>query len=202
MLIVTDAADSHAIITKEQAKTELSITGTAQDALLEDLVKDASAIIAGYCGRDTFALETVEQTERLQRASAGLILARELNCTITSVEVDGVALTDDEWERDGAILYRLDASDRRILWPCGAKIVITYSAGYTVGTDVPDIIRRAALDALTVLYNGRGRDVTVRSEQTEGVGETQYFDGRRADVPPISADRLAALDRFRRLSVG
>ena len=34
MLTVTVAADSHAIITVEQAKAELSITGRTQDALL------------------------------------------------------------------------------------------------------------------------------------------------------------------------
>lgn len=202
MLTVTVAAASHAIITVEQAKTELSITGSAQDTLLEDLTKDASAMIAGWCRRDTFASETLQQTERLDEARPCLILDRELNVEITSIVEDGVTLDADEWERDGALLYRLDANDNRMWWPACAKIVLTYSAGYTAGTDVPDIIRRAALDAITTLYRGRGRDVTVRSEQTEGVGETQYFDGRKADVPPISSDRLAALDRFRRTSIG
>lgn len=202
MLTVTDAADSHAIITVEQAKLELSISGSSEDALLEELVKDASAIITGWCLRDTFALEEVQQVERLDEPQPCLVLERELNVTIGEIVEDGVELEAEDWERDGALLYRLDANDRRISWPGCVKVAITYSAGYTAGADVPDILRRAALDAITTLYRSRGRDVTVRSEQTEGVGETQYFDGRRADVPPIAADRLAALGRYRRPAVG
>lgn len=199
MLTVTAAASSHDLITVAQAKAELGISGSSEDSLLTALVAQASAMITGWCGRDTFITETLVQTERLNEGQDCLVLARELGVAITSIVEDGETLAADDWERDGALLYRLD-DDTRILWP-PVKVVITYTAGFTVGSNVPTILQRAALDATVTLYRSRGRDVTIRSEQTEGVGETQYFDGRRADVPPIAADRLAALARYRRLTV-
>lgn len=199
MLTVTAAAASHDLITVAQAKTELAISGSSEDALLTILVAQASAMITGWCGRDTFIAETVAQTERLTEAQDCIVLARELGVSITSIVEDGETLAGSDWERDGALLYRLDDDDR-ILWPA-VKVVITYAAGFTVGSNVPTILQRAALDATVNLYRSRGRDVTIRSHQTDGVGETQYFDGRRADVPPIAADRMAALARYRRLMV-
>ncbi len=199
MLTVTVAAASHDLITTAQAKTELGVSGSSEDTLIAGLVAQASEMITGWCGRDTFISETVAQTERLAEATDCIVLARDLNVSVTSIVEDGVTLASDEWERDGALLYRLD-DDTRILWP-PVKIVITYTAGFSVGSSIPAILQRAALDSVVNLYRGRGRDTTIRSEQTEGVGETQYFDGRRADVPPVSADRLAALSRYRRLTV-
>lgn len=196
MLTVATPAASHDLITTAQAKTELGVSGSSEDALIGGLVSQASAMITGWCNRDTFIAEDLVQTERLATRREWLLLERDLNVAVASVVEDGVTLASDEWERDGALLYRLD-DDTRICW-AAAKIVITYAAGYEVGTDVPEILQRATLDAVVNLYRGRGRDTTIRSEQTEGVGETQYFDGRRADVPPVSADRLPALERFRR----
>lgn len=196
MLTVTTPAASHDLITSAQAKTELGITGSSEDTIIAGLVRQASAMITGWCNRDTFIAETLVQTERPTTRREWLLLERELNVAITSIVEDGVTLAADEWERDGPLLYRL-YDDGRICW-AAAKTVITYTAGYTVGDDVPEILQRAALDAVVNLYRSRGRDVTIRSEQTEGVGETQYFDGRRTDVPPVSSDRLPALERFRR----
>lgn len=200
MLVVTLAAASHDLISLAQAKDELGISGSTEDTLIEGYIHQASAMITGWCNRDTFILETVEQTERLREPEESLILARELNVTIASIIEDGTTLDADDWERDGALLYRLDENDERCRWAVG-KIVITYSAGFTEGSNVPQILQRATLDAVVNLYRAKGRDATVRSEQTEGVGEVQYFDGRRANVPPVSADRLDALGRYKRLTV-
>ncbi len=202
MLTVDTAADSLALVTVEEAKAELRIAADddSQNDRLAALIQDASAIITGWCNRDTFISEELTQTERLTEAEECLILARELNVEITAITEDGTGLADADWERDGALLYRLDSNDRRVRWSA-CKVEIEYTAGFTAGADVPRILRRAALDALTALYGSQGRDVTIRSEQTEGVGEVQYFDGRRADIPPIPADRLAALERYRRMAV-
>ena len=200
MLTVTSAASSHALITRAQAESELAIATGTQNAVLDQLIKDASAMITGWCGRDTFILETVRQTERLRCAEESIILERELNVTVTSIVEDGATLTTDDWERDGALLYRLDANDERTTW-AAAKIVITYTAGFTAGSNVPDILQRAALDAVVNLYRSRGRDQTIRAERSDGVGETQYFDGRRTDAPPVATDRLLALARYRRMAL-
>lgn len=199
MLTVTSAASSHDLITRAQAEVELGISTGTQNAILDPLISHASAMITGWCGRDTFILETVRQTERFSCAEDSLILDRELNVIITSIVEDGVTLTTDDWERDGALMYRLE-DDERTTWPA-AKIVVTYTAGFTAGSNVPEILKRATLDAVVNLYRARGRDAAIRSEQTEGVGETQYFDGRRADVPPVAADRLHALARYKRLAI-
>jgi len=51
------------------------------------------------------------------------------------------------------------------------------------------------------MYRGTGRDTGVRSEQVEGVGQTTYFDTKAGQIP-LSADRVAALARYRLVGIG
>lgn len=195
LTIVTPATESD-LVTASRVKTELSISGSSEDPKIEDLIAEASALIAAYCGRDTFGAETLLQTERLTAPAECIVLARDLAVSITTVEVDGEALTADQYELDGSLLYRLD-DDARIAW-CPAKVEITFTAGYNLTTAAPVALSRAALDLVVGMYRGAGRDTTVRQEMVEGVGSTSYFDVRAgAGTLPLSADRLRALDRYR-----
>jgi hypothetical protein len=197
--IVTPASTSH-LTTLDRVKAELSIVGTAEDARLTTLVGEASDLITAFCNRDTFGAETLRQTERLSTCRDCIILDRDLAPAITGVTVDGAALLAAEYELDGALLYRL-SDDCRIAWRPG-KVVVNYTAGFTLLGSLPQAIERAAVDLVVLMYRSAGRDTAVRQEMVEGVGSTSYFDQRAGSGDlPLSADRLAQLHRYRLHSV-
>jgi hypothetical protein len=193
--IITPASTGH-LTTLARVKDELSISGAAEDARLATLIGEASDLITAYCNRDTFGAEVLRQTERLSMCRDCIILARDLAPAITSITFDGTALTATEYEMDGALLYRL-SDDCRVAWRPG-KVVVNYTAGYTLLGGLPQGIERAAVDLVVMLYRGAGRDATIRQEMVEGIGSTSYFDQRaNAAVMPLSADRLSQLSRYR-----
>jgi hypothetical protein len=195
LTIVTPAAESD-LLAVARVKTELSISGSSEDATLELLIAEASALLAAYCGRDTFGRETLLQTERLTCATESIVLGRDIAPAITSVTVDGETLDTDEYEIDSSLLYRLE-DDQRTWWDAG-KVVVSFQAGFSLPNSAPTALARAALDLVVGMYRGAGRDTTVRQEMVEGVGATSYFDVRAgAGTLPLSADRLRALDRYR-----
>lgn len=115
--------------------------------------------------------------------------------TITAVAEDSVALTTDEYERGGVLLYRL-REGVRVAW-AARTVVLEYQAGYVLPDEAPPALERACLDLLAGLWHGLGRDPAVRNETTEGVGAVGYFEPR-ADTLPLATDRLAALERYLR----
>ena len=206
MLTIVTPAASDDLTSLARVKTELGITGTAEDAKLTTLIAEASNLITIYCKRNSFGAQTVRQTERLSERLECIVLALDLAVVIASVTVDGVALLTTEWELDGALLYRLDASDdRRMWWEGGTKVVIQYATGWTLPAGAPDALERAAVDLVANLYRAAGRDTTVRSETVEGIGSISYVDGRstgaNAAALPLAPDRMAAVDFYRHASL-
>lgn len=199
MLTIVTPATSGALVALARVKTELSISGTSQDAALGALIDEASSLIAAYCNRDTFGAEVLQQTERLTCPRDCIILARDIDVSVTSVTVDADTLTGAEHEVDGSLLYRLD-DDERIAW-CPGKVVVAYTAGFTLPDNAPPALSRAALDLVVGMYRATGRDPAVRQEMVEGVGSTSYFDSKAGPIP-LSADRVAALARYRLVSIG
>jgi hypothetical protein len=199
MLTILTPAASQDLVTVERVKNELSLTGSEVDSTIQDLIAEASAIIAGYCGREGFGQEYVRQTERLSCGREFIVLERNLAAEVLLATEAGTELTADEYEVDGALLYRLE-DDERVCWTAG-KIVIDYTAGYDLTDEAPVALSRAALDLVVGMYRGIGRDTAIRSEQVEGIGQTAYFDWRGGTLP-LSADRVAALARYRLVSIG
>lgn len=198
MLTIVTPATSGALVALARVKTELSIAGSAEDAKLGDLIDEASALVAAHCNRDSFGAEVLRQTERPTCPRASIILARDLQPVVTAVEADGVALDADEYEIDGSLLYRL-SDDCRIAW-CARKVVVDFTAGFDLPDDAPVALSRAALDLVVGMYRGAGRDTAIRSEQVEGVGQTAFFE-TKAGAIPLSADRVAAMDRYRLVGI-
>lgn len=196
MLTIITPAASNDLTTLDKVKAELGITGTAEDARLTQLISEASAMIAAYCGRTGFGRETLRQTERLEGTCSAIRLDRDLAPVVSSVTVDGEALASTDYELDGSLLYRLSASFR-IPWAFGV-VVVDYQAGWTLPAGAPADIDRAAQDLVVGLYRAAGRDPAVRQEMVEGVGSTSYFDARAGGGRlPVSADRMPALYRYR-----
>lgn len=185
MLTVTAPASSNDLTTLANVKAELSITGTASDTDLSAAIKRASLVLARFCRRTGWGRETVVQTERLARERGGLVLRRDILPAITSVTLDGVALTAGaDYELDGSLLWRLSAvgsTTLRMNW-CRGVVVVTYAAGFASVTDVPADLEQACLVLVTGMWRARGRDPLLRSEAAEGVGSASYMDARAGDL--------------------
>lgn len=199
MLTIITPSASEALVTVDRVKNELSLTGEDVDARIEDLIEEASSLLAAYCNRDGFGAEDVRQTERISRGAERIFLERNVEPEITLITVGDAELAPTDYEVDGSFLYRL-SGDARICWAAG-KVVIDYSAGFELPGEAPVALSRAALDLVVGMYRGTGRDTGVRSEQVEGVGQTTYFDTKAGQIP-LSADRVAALARYRLVGIG
>lgn len=195
MLEILSAAANSDLTTLATAKRELGVTDTAQDARIADLIHEASDLLAQWCNRSSFGRETLRQTARLASPVDVIVLQRDLGVLVTAVTEDGVALTAAGFERGGVLLYRL-RDGVRVAW-IARTVIVEYLAGLVLPDDVPPALERACLDLLAGLWHGQGRDPAVRNETTEGVGSVGYFEAR-ADTLPLAADRLAALERYRR----
>lgn len=201
MLSVVTPATSDALTVQSTAIRELALSEPETEGLAE-MIATASAMVAAYCGRPrigahkpTFGRATLRQTERITTARACILLDDWLNPAITSITVDGVALADEDWELDGARLYRL-SGDVRIWWRIGV-VVVTYQTGYTLLDDLPHEVEQAALLTLGNLIAQRGADPNVRSESIAGVASVSYLDPRGGDggLPQRAADMLGPFRR-------
>jgi hypothetical protein len=178
-------------------RLQLSEEAAASPYLL-DLIDGASSSIIQHCDRP-FARQGYRQTFREGRPSA-LILAR-WPATIVSVEVDGTALADGDWDLDTGRwhLFRLNSG---AAWPWWGKVSVTYAGGWIVPEDpafgttlpaerLPADVETACITLVAARHAGRVRDPMLRSETTEGVGSASYI--ATADtgaMPPQVVDAL------------
>jgi uncharacterized phiE125 gp8 family phage protein len=188
MLTVIDHADTHRLITLASIKSELQVSGGADDAFLTSLIDQASATAESWCRR-TFAEETVSETFYLDRPVSPIELTRYPVTEIAPVTVAGTVLDPAvyEVEEDTGWLYRLDASGGRCARFCG-RVVVEYTGGYILPDapqpTLPHDISRAAALLVKGAYFARTRDPAIRSESVEGAGSFGYFSGAAGDLPP------------------
>jgi Phage gp6-like head-tail connector protein len=175
MLTVIEESTDRNLTRLDTVKTELGITHGKSDEKLEDLIAQASDVVARYCNR-VFALETVVETFRTDpHGTQGFTLSRYPVVDIFSINENGTTLDADDYEADleSGIVERLQ-SDRVLRWPAG-KTVITYSSGYDLPDGLPEDIERATIELVKQYYASGDRDPLVRSEVVEGAGSTDYF---------------------------
>ena len=192
--IITPPTTNMLTVTATAAR-ELAISDAT--AGLQELIGQASDVCARYCGRpEGFGRATVRQTERNVNLPC-IILDRDIAPAITSVIEDGTTLAVTDYELDGSLLYRL-SGDYRIQWRA-TVLQVTYAAGYTLLTDLPQDIERACLIVLQAIYSSRGRDPHIRSESADGVGSVSYLDPRSvSDALPAQA--ITLLQPWRKMS--
>lgn len=222
-LTVATPATSYDLTVLATVKAEFDVSGSADDAVLADLIRQASGDIASYCGR-VFAEEAVTETFRLgddacdgdwrgygqgwarykpgRGGAEPLCLDRWPVSSITSVVEDGTTLDADDYQlkASNGLLYRL--SDDVIVPWSGLKVVVTYVAGYELLAELPYEIERACLDLVKMRYYGRDRDPLLRAEKILDVTESQWTAStstpRRGGLPEEIARRL---DDYRRVEV-
>lgn len=179
---LSGSAASRDLTTLATMKLALGLTDSSQDAWLSAEITQASQVVASYCAR-VFAQETLIDSFRLRGCRGDrLNLSRAPVASITSVVEDDVTLTatlDYEFDVGTGYLWRLDGSDNRTVWT-GAKVVVTFVAGYELLQTLPNDVERACIILVRDGYFAKARgDSLARSERVETVGietiERQFY---------------------------
>lgn len=211
MLVVTDSAESLQLLTIDEMRAAAGITGSGSDAALRAIGLSVAASITSECNvaigsgaPPTLLRETLTQTFRRVRASR-LLLARRHEVEITSIDVDGEAVSPDDCEADpesGLVSLMVDDFPSR--W-VGSKIVIVYQAGFAT---VPDELKMAATDFFRSSWLESQRDPALKGfvEDIPGVlrTEKQYWVGAvpgQAQEGPVPAIVSGQLKRFRNVGI-
>jgi uncharacterized phiE125 gp8 family phage protein len=205
---VTTAPAETDLTTIERVKAELNMTSvdTARDNLLGYKIAEATSDIEAHLGRVLCRAGLTERFWGDPGCAEYLILARAPVASITSVTVDGVAVSSTEYRLDGAsgILYRLDASGYPSIWEWCKDIVVVYVAGYIVpgesGRDLPEALEAATVELVASYWSSRGRDPTVKAEDVPGLGRVEYWVGavgKAGELPPSVDAKIAPFRRSR-----
>jgi len=201
-------ATASALTTKEAVKTELGITGTADDAFIDSLILQASSAISTYCSY-TFGVETLRDTYRYGWATnyreddSFLLLAKTPVIAITSVLVDNAAYVADTnyyFDGDAGMVYRLIANAREN-WNFNVG-VIEYTAGYVLpgspNPTLPGVVERACIDMVKLGVANRSRDQQLRSEQIMDVVTRTWYPTTSETSGGLPSSVAATLDYFKR----
>lgn len=211
-ITVTVPAADNLLTTRATVKTELGLTGTADDALIDSFIQQVSDAIATYCGR-VFPRQTYQETV----AGYGdpiLMLSRTPIVSVSSVSLSGDVITDYTIEDAGAgFLYR----ERGWIWTAGVgwqltdyviprseapKFTVTYIAGYYLPSaganrNLPHDIEKAAIESVKAAYKARKRDPNV-AEKKVGDLSIKWVAGSESGFLPVSA--LGRLEPWKRVA--
>jgi len=202
MLTIISPAAHQRLATVDALKLELGLTGGADDAFLQSLLDQASAAIAGWCGR-VFAVEGVKEATYPQYPRGHITLSRWPVVSVETVTVGNLSVDPALVEADASgELYRVDADGYRRRWE-SARVVIEYTAGFVLPGDgtstLPADIERAALVQAKGWYLGRDRDPALRSEAASEIGSVDYFASRPAALSP---EVEGLMSKYRSVLVG
>ena len=183
-LVVTIPAAATDLTTVDTVKAELGLTGAAENDALRRLIGRVSSEIRDRAGQG-FTKETVRETLP-GTDTERLLLARTPLVSLTSVTIDGGAVTDAIIEdAEVGILYRAagwwkktTALSPLALDPIAgrveANIVVTYVGGFALpsfdaeNSNLPGILEELAIQMVVERYRRRGTD---RSVTSEGIGD-------------------------------
>src|SRR4249919_1309248 len=168
--IISEDPDSAGpdLVSLDDLKLALGITGTAEDAALAAMITMQSRLIAEYCDRRFGRAECLE-TFTLDRNE---VLPARLALTLSLypvVEVLDVGVTD----------YELDPPTGRLWTPNGAcfgggTIAVSYSGGYDLPEETPARLQKAVVEAVNEQRTSGARDPNIRELQ-HGDTRVSYF---------------------------
>jgi uncharacterized phiE125 gp8 family phage protein len=180
------------LTTLEHVKTYLRVEDVVDDAWLTQLIGSSSAWVKSETGRDILAADYTH-TFRGDHED-GVTLPQYPVQSVTSVTVDGVALTKDvDWEVDGRRVELLTGRFTR-----GAKVVIVYRAGYGTVPNaavpaIPSDLEQAVILRVALTYYDRDR---LGKGSVSLQGESVSFNGG-----VVKSEIDGTLDKYRRVSV-
>lgn len=211
-LTVQTAATDRTLLTLDELKTALGLSGSAQNDALALLNSGLAAALTGACNiatgegaQPTLRKETLTQEFRptydkglhYRVRESELYLARRPVTAVASVVEAGVTLdpaSDYELDGIGGKLIRLNNGIARA-W-LRAAITVTYDAGLDV---VPDRLKAAAIRYARLLWSEAKSDPLDRSIEIPGVLTKTRWIGAPAD-PAIPADVLDDLADYRAIN--
>jgi hypothetical protein len=184
--VVTPVANAAArrltTATKVQAALRL---GGVDSTLIESIIDAVSGECVRYCnlarpatgGVPTFGQEVLRATwlaTDLNRRSTLILPWRAPITTIDSVVESGADLVaNTDFRFVGAGLLERIADDAPMSWSTG-KIVVTYTAGWALPTDVPAELEGQVIEQVKMKYLATDRDPALRSENTPDVWSGSY----------------------------
>lgn len=216
MLTVLQRAKNTRLVSIENLRIDLGLsTEKWPDSRLIRMIDQASALASSFCER-TFARQIYR--ERLCAVPRdGSILAAGPVTRIISVRIDGGSpFASDEFAIDDGKLRLTDQYGAGIgdgsaynLWhSLRPPLIVDYEAGWLLPGDyteddtftgtvpLPADIEKAVIQLITVAVSEAGRDVTVKADVVEGVGQRSYYvQGASARLPHPAAE--AALEHRR-----
>ena len=173
------------LTTKEKVKTLLGVSGTTDDALLDQLIDQVSDDVARHCNLaadtagafPTFGAETLRATWYALTGDRDdiLLLPWRPSVAPTVVVENGVTLTSGTDYRliSGGALQRI-CSDLPSIWDPCLKVVVTLTAGWTLPAGVPPGVEARIIDQVKLAYQGRKRDQALRSEAVPDTYQASY----------------------------
>jgi hypothetical protein len=197
--IIAEDSDSAGpdLISLDDLKLALGITGTAEDEQLQAMITFQSRIIAEYCDRrfglaeamETFTFDRGEVMPARQALTLSLYPVAEIS------EVSTLGAT--------AAGYEFDPATGR-LWSDGwcGTVSVTYSGGYDLPEQAPARLQKAVIEAV---YEGRtigNRDPSIREVQ-HGDTRISYFTSATSSASDgfLSAPVVDLIRPYRRLHV-
>ncbi|MCE4223404.1 hypothetical protein HCU64_06540 [Methylobacterium sp. C25] len=216
-LVVITRATATALTTPANVRSDLGLAADSpSDDQLRRFIDQASETAATYCRR-IFGRQTMREHFDLCRrgtwCAEPLLSGAPVN-SVASVSLDGTVLDPsgyrlDEEPADPISLFylRLLHSGTPILWR-GRSAAVEYKTGWFLPSDsgsapagvplLPAAVERAVILLVGVALSGSGRDIMIKSEQTEGVGQTDYYvQGTSAALPHPEAESI--LSAYRRV---
>lgn len=201
IVTVVTPPSSTDVTTLARVKSELGITVSTYDTLLEAKINEASSDIYAYLRRDLARATVSERIWDFDSSTTRIVLSRRPVVSIASVTLDDVAVTTAEYRLDAesGILYALDLNSDASVWCITDEIVIQYVAGYIMpgesGVNLPAAIEGAAVELVSSYWFARGRDPTIRSENVPGLAAVTYWvgavGGDESMLPPGVVAKLA-----------
>jgi Phage gp6-like head-tail connector protein len=189
------------LVTLDDLKLELGITGTTEDAALQARITRLSDQIAEYCDR-IFALIDVEETFAFNAGARmcphggthpiPLVLMQYPVTEIASLTRDGAAISPADYDLNSA---------SGLLWPrtglWSGRIVANYSGGYNLPDDAPATLQSAVIEAVRQRRAYSGRDPSVREigHDTTRVG---YYSEPLNSTHGLAQSVTDAIDLYRR----
>jgi len=182
--VVTPAEPGPArrLTTFEKVKVALRIVDSANDALITSIIDGVSA----DCAREarlaragatdpTFGRETLRATwaYRVRSCSTHLLVLpwRTPIISVSSVVVGGDSLDPDDFRIvAGGMIERVGDL---CAWP-RANIAVEFVAGWDLPAGVPAGLEMRVIDQVKMQYLQTDRDLSLRSESTDGLGSATY----------------------------
>jgi len=186
------------LITLEDAKTELGVTGTSQDAAISSRITRASKVIAEHCNRQ-FALASAEETFVFHGHHAfyhhhgvpqehALILTLYPIVEIASISLDGLDLD--------ASAFDVQPEEGMIrLIDCGrwhGRVIVTYTGGYDLPDDAPGALQSACIELVRQYSNAASSASSAGASGIRSVthgDETVTFDNSSSSSSSSSSSR-------------